>query len=462
MTYDMWQQFLHLIGQECGSRVVETWFKAITLHSWDAQTKIVYLEAPNAFVKEWVQKKYLSVMQLHIGRLLHADNPRIVFIENTASNSTDVVKTVPELPTKIVPARVAPLSNYVDKGRRNYQVNKNHLFETFVVGPSNSLAYAAAHAVTERPGKLYNPLFIYGESGLGKTHLLHAIGNAIKTRNKNAVVLYQTADRFVTEFINAIRFDKVHQFKEKYHLIDVLLIDDIQFISNKEQTQEAFFHIFNSLYEAHKQIVFSSDTFPLDMNGVAERLQSRLASGLVTDIHIPSFETKMAIIKKKAIIHGQEFSDEVAHFIASHVVSNVRELEGALLRVTAFASLMQQNVSLDLAQKVLKRSKAPAIAKPVGIEAIVRVVCNHYSCTFEDLKSKSRNQEITHARHVTMFLIKQVTGKSLRAIGEFLGGRDHSTIINGLDRVAKNMADSTNFKSLIEQMELDVRNNVGG
>jgi len=467
MACDMWQQFLHLIHEECGSRVVETWFKAITLHSWDAAAKTIFLEAPNAFVRDWVIKHYLPLIQVHMGRLLHVEMPRISFLELAQSTTNMPVAQLTDMTTKIVPARVVPAGTRSDKTPvirrstvdRSYQVNSQYVFETFVVGPSNSLAYAAAHAVTERPGILYNPLFIYGDSGLGKTHLLHAIGNGIKANNKDAVVLYQTADRFVTEFINAIRFNKVHKFKEKYQRIDILLIDDIQFISNKEQTQEAFFHIFNSLYEAHKQLVFSSDTFPQDMRGVAERLQSRLASGLVTDIHLPSFETKIAIIKKKAVAHGQEFSDDVAHYIALQVVSNVRELEGMLVRVMAFASLTQQKISLELAQKVLHR--VTSVVKPTRVhnelDSVVRVVAAHYLCTPDDLYAKSRNQGYVQARHVAMFLIKHLTGKSLRAIGDFLGGRDHSTVVHGVEKVAHEMAAHHSFRMRIEQLEREIR-----
>lgn len=458
MMGDVWQQFLHLIHQECGSRVVETWFKAISLHTWDVTTKTVYLEAPNSFVQEWVQKHYLSLMQTHMGRLLHVEIPRIAFVK--PSSAGELVKQ--EQTNQIVPARVVSSKMQVGRAAQNKRstyINQDHLFETFVVGPNNSLAYAAAYAVTERLGRLYNPLFIYGGSGLGKTHLLNAIANEIKAKNKEAVILYQTADRFVTEFINAIRFNKVHKFKEKYQLIDVLLIDDIQFIAHKDQTQEAFFHIFNMLYELHKQIVFSSDTSPMNLQGVAERLQSRFVSGLVTDIGMPSIETKMAIIKKKAAAQGHEFSDEIAHHIASTIVSSIRELEGALIRIFACSSLMQQKITLEFVQKIIKQTGKKIIKQPShGFDHVLQTVSTHYACCPDDLRSKNRNKEIAQARQVAMFFLKQFTGKSLRTIGQFLGGRDHSTVLHGLEKIEEQIKKSVTFKNKMNQIEHEISN----
>jgi chromosomal replication initiator protein len=473
MMSDIWQQFLHLIREECGSRVVETWFKAITFCSWDAALKTVFLQAPNTFVKEWVVKNYLSLIQLHLGRLLHVDMPRIMFehiIPATVLPSMNTsVAVVAADTTKIVPARVLPFNNRLNRvalkeqhDGYSYHIDPQYQFENFIVGPSNSLAYAAAHAVAESPGTLYNPLFIYSESGLGKSHLLRAIGNAVRQRSKDAVVLYQSADRFVTEFINAIRFKKVHKFKEKYHHIDILLIDDIHFISNKEQTQEAFFHIFNSLYDARKQIVFSSDTFPQNMQGIAERLQSRLTAGLVTDMHAPSVETKIAIVKQKALAQGHEINDDVAYYIAVQVVANVRELEGTLVRVIAFASLTQQRVSLELARQVLNRGQSTPqeAVKNNELDGVLRIVASNYLCKPDDLYTKSRSQEHVQARHVAMFLIKQLTGKSLRAIGDFLGGRDHSTVVHAVDKVTHEMKLQPQFRLRVEQIEKEIRSKV--
>jgi chromosomal replication initiator protein len=462
----VWNEFLNIIREEAGSRVVETWFKVINFDRWDAQDNVVYLVAPNSFVRNWVKKHYMSMMRLHLGRLLHVEGPRIEFRslvdpseqEATFTASTSTTLSATETPTKltVIPASVVRTeNNLVNLERRKIgNINKNYRFDNFIIGPSNSLAYAAAHAVTEQPGQRYNPLFIYGKSGLGKTHLMHAIGNEIKSRYKEAVVLYQTADRFVTEFISAIRFNKVHKFQAKYHAVDVLLIDDMQFISNKEHTQEAFFHIFNALYEAHKQIIFSSDVFPHDIKGIAERLRSRLSSGLVTDIREPSLETKIAILKKKASTNQEDLSDDVALFIAEQGFSNIRELEGALIRVMAFASLTKQPVSLDIAKKVLYRTPPPPTDKKlIDFSVIIRAISKHYTYTLDDLRAKDRSKEVAQVRHLAMYFMKKLTDKSLRDIGAFLGGRDHSTVMHGLQKIENQIEQDKQLEAAMRQIE---------
>jgi len=457
---EIWEDFLKIAKEEAGSRVVDTWFKAVTLYQWDAINKIVYLLAPNAFVKDWISTNYTELIQVHLSRLLNVDSLKVVFFDggkkskSAKTTSSDTEEHI----TTLVPAKLdRPKKQLVKKNpyRKKCHVNINYHFDNFVAGPSNSLAKAAAQAITEKPGILYNPLFIYGGSGLGKTHLLHAVGNSIKNKNKNMSVLYQTADRFVNEFINAIRFDKIHKFQMKYQNIDVLLIDDIQFISNKEQTQEAFFHIFNVLYDSHKQIVFSSDTFPSNISGLAERLRSRLSCGLVTDIHTPSLETKVAILKKKAKLNHQELPDEIAYFIASSVDSNIRELEGALIRVTAFASLTGQPLSIDLARKVLCRSYTSK-KKKIDFERVAKYICKYYNFDLSELRSKKRKKELSFARQVAMFLMKKFTNKSLRDIGAFLGGRDHSTVVYAIEKIEKRAAKNNDFTMQLKKMEKDI------
>jgi chromosomal replication initiator protein len=459
-TTAIWEQFLNIIREEAGSRVVETWFKAVSLQNWDSVHQIAYVEAPNAFVTEWLQGNYMSLMQLHLGRLLNVKTPKIIL-----NNAREKIKSGQLVndeghnaqETTIIPAIYASPSSSRNalalKSKVCGHINKNYSFDTFIVGPNNSLAHAAAYAITERPGSLYNPLFIYGGSGLGKTHLLHAIGNRIKEQYKKFIILYQTTDRFVNEFINAIRFDKMHAFQAKYRNIDVLLIDDVQFISDKEQTQEAFFHIFNAMYEAQKQIVLSSDSFPQDINGLAERLRSRLGWGLVTDIHIPSLETKIAILKKKAEQSETSLDDDVAHFIASHVESNIRELEGAFIRVTAFSMLTKQPVNMELAQKVLIRSHVRE--NNVSFNCIANVVCNKYPYTVDALRSKSRNKELSFARHIAMFLMKQLTDKSLRDIGIFFK-RDHATVLHGLDKIHRYIENHPAFQHTLQDLEREI------
>jgi len=547
-----WNNLLIIIKEEAGSRIVETWLKAVVLEQWDPVEKKAFLRAPNIFVRDWIQKNCIDLLQTHLGRLLNVEKPKIIIVDgpqrerhvspsDVASYESDQDNTIFDKPTKQTLSgqtlsgqtnsgsysrsyssgakrpyttgvksqsygpSVQPLPLYsatsnnnkddeheknqtlnrssgptgsfmpatVQHGHRsvmrpiknnNYEaatkytafLNKNHTFESFVVGPSNSLAYAAVKAVAEKPGKLYNPLFIYGDSGLGKTHLLHAVGNEIKLRNPEAAILYQTADRFVNEFINAIRFDKIHAFQAKYREIDVLLIDDIQFISNKGQTQEAFFHIFNALYEAHKQIVFTSDVFPQDIKGLEQRLRSRLSSGLVTDVHKPSVETKIAILRKKASLTcDQTIDDEVINFIASRVISNIRSLEGALIRVIAFASLTQQKITLELAKKVLVREQEQTVA-PIDEDKIVTCLRKYYPYTFEDLCSKSRNKDIVVARQVCMYLFKKKTNKSLRDIGVLMGNRDHSTVMHAIEKIEDYAQKNADFNARLRHMEQEL------
>lgn len=462
MVNGIWHEFLKIAQQEVGSQMVETWLKAVSLQRWDARTKTVHLAAPNSFVKEWLRINYASLFEHHLCRLLNVDQVKIVFSETSAVEkppedaelkSPDVSEMV-YTPAKLVPRaqEKTGVSRRVE-GRTLGHINTNYKFETFVVGASNHLAYNAAYAVTEKPGSMYNPLFMYGGSGLGKTHLLHAIGNEIKTKNKRAVILYQTADRFVNEFINAIRFDKVHQFQSKYKDVDVLLIDDVQFIANKDQTQEAFFHIFNTLYDAHKQIVFSSDTYPQNLNGIAERLRSRLEWGLVADIQLPDLATKMEILKKKAALNSFALQDDVAQFLASRVVANVRALEGSLVHIMAVASLTNQAVTVDLARKILARTNVSSSPAVLDLDHIVKHVCDHYALTVTDLRSNNRAKQLALARQVAMYLMKKMTGKSLNEIGFFLGRKDHSTVIHAIEKIQTIIKKSPDFSAHLVRLE---------
>lgn len=460
MLTDVWQNFLSIVRQEAGSRIVETWLKAVKITHWNSEEKIIIIEAPNTFVKEWISSKYQQLFQTHLARLLHVDTLKVTFISQTEqAHHEDHNKNAVSmfsLPKKvIIPGKVK--NALIHKTRKNYgYLNPNYTFDTFVVGPSNSLAYAAACSIVENPGDQYNPFFLYGGSGLGKTHLLHAIGNAIQKRDSKAVVFYQTTDRFINEFISSIRFNKIHLFQQRYRMIDILLLDDIQFISNKEQTQEAFFHIFNSLYDARKQIIFSSDLFPREIKGLEERLCSRLEWGLVADIHKPHLETKIAILKRKAQVHNEELSDEVAEFIAQQAVSNVRELEGSLVRVLAFSSLTKQPLSVDLVRKVLHREPDEKKKEKINFDRIASCVCKHYSYRLSDLRSNSRAKDLSFARQLTMYLMKKMTQRSLREIGGFLGRKDHSTVIHAFDRVQENVEKDNELRLTIRRIEEEI------
>jgi chromosomal replication initiator protein len=457
---NIWQEFLKIVNEEVGSRVVETWFKAVTLEQWDTQKKTAYLKAPNSFTREWITTNYQQLLQHHLGRLLNEMAVSIVFLDEVKADiqimpAVSIVPShnlLPPTPLALQSKKlVSPIKN---PALAKSSVNHGYQFDTFVVGPNNSLAYSAAEAAAKKPGMLYNPLFIYGDSGLGKTHLLHAIGNYIKASNSKARILYQSADRFVNEFINAIRFDKMGAFEAKYKDVDVLLIDDIQFISNKEQTQEAFFHVFNALYEARKQIVFSSDSLPRDIAGLADRLRSRLDGGLVTDVQPPTLETKIAILKKKADLHKEQVADDVAHFIASLGSSNVRELEGLLIRVLAFASLTHQPVSLELAQKVLAHSpKEQQKEQTMDLHYIASKVAHHYKYTIGELRSTKRHKGITQARHVAMYLMKKLTHNSLADIGAFWRRKDHSTVIHALEKIEHHKNNDRAFDTELKDLE---------
>lgn len=458
MLSAIWNQFLTIVRQEVGSQVVETWLKAVSLHQWDSLQKTAYLIAPNNFVKEWVKNHYHHLLEVHLGRLFNVEHPKIVILEATSRSKPEPSKQVSIIPAHAIYDKNTNSKSLIRVNHHKFKshLNKNYSFDTFVKGPNNQMAYAAALAITQKLGKLYNPLFIYGCSGLGKTHLLHAIAHEVKSKYEGIEILYQSADRFVNEFINAIRFDKIHRFQAKYKNIDLFLVDDIQCISNKEQTQEAFFHIFNAMYDAHKQIVFSSDAYPADIDGLAERLRSRLSWGLVADIQVPTIETKIAIIKRKAELHQQDISDEVATFIASQHIANVRELEGALVRVLASASLMKQPVSLDVAKKVLYRNERKVEKQVINFERIMKVIQKKYSYNLTDLRSKNRSKQLALARHVAMYLMKRHTDKSLHEIALYLARHDHSTVIHAFKQIQQKLMHDEDFSRSIQHMEQEL------
>lgn len=463
----IWRDFLVIAREEVGSRVVETWLKAVTLSRWDQPTGTVYIEAPNIFVKEWIYNNYKSLLSLHLGRLFNYEQPKILFFtKNDQHGSSEKVNLVVD-EKEITIGHMLPAKrthqNSLSKGLarairpasslQSLKLNTQYTFDTYVVGPNNSLAYAAAQAVAENPGKLYNPLYIYGNSGLGKTHLMQSIGNSLQQKNPHALILYQTADRFVNEFINAIRCNKFQFFQQKYRELDCLLIDDIQFISQKEQTQEAFFHIFNALHENGKQIVFSSDVFPRTIKGLAERLRSRLEWGLVADIHVPQLETKIAILQKKASYHAVTLENNIAECIARSCNGNVRELEGALIRILAYCSLTKSEISLDIVKKLLGNQIVPEQIHTITCEKVAQEVCKHYFYTMTDLRSERREKDIALARQVAMYLMKKLTDKSLREIGIFLRRRNHSTVIYALEKIEQSLEKDTTLKDILITLE---------
>jgi len=513
----IWDEFLKILKEEAGSQIVETWFKAVTFEEWDPGTHTVILRAPNQFIRTWIQDHYAELLKKHLARLLYADNIQLMIIGaqqekpnertiipasvvqknsfghaqqnitqqqnnnnhnnytgNTYRHTQEPYNTSTFTPTS---TSLSPSHNQTGypgsqttshdghnklrviekktKERTTCNLNENYRFDNFIAGPSNSLAHAAAYAICENVGRVYNPLFIYGGTGLGKTHLLHAIGNEVKRQHPSLVVRYETSDHFINDFINCIRFDRSQQFRSKYQKIDVLLFDDIQFLSNKEQTQETFFHVFNVLHEQQKQIVLSSDTFPKEITGLQSRLKSRMEWGLVADIQTPDLETKIAILKKKSELHGVPLADDVAEFIASRVLSNIRELEGALIRVSAFSALTNQTITLDLARRVLLnlQEKRP---EGVSLDNILKIVCKNFSISITDIKSKSRQKDISSVRQVALFLMKKTTFCSLQAIGSFVGGRDHSTVIHAITKIEHLINNDSSFAQKIKAIEQEI------
>ena len=460
----VWQDFLKIMQEEVGVRVIETWIKAVSLARFDATSSKIYIAAPNLFVKNWVETHYKHLFSMHLMRLLHVNTLTVVFCVGSCVAEPDVLHQ--EVSTKIVPAVVAD-----GKKKQKYQLvkklpgtysdssiaklNPAYTFDTFVVGDNNSFAYASSRAVVQKLGKLYNPLLLYGSSGLGKTHLLHAMGNEILLQHPNTEILYQTTDKFIGEFIAAIRFDHIAKFQAKYKKIDVLLLDDIQFMVNKEQTQEAFFHIFNMFYESNKQIILSSDTLPRNLGGLVERLKSRLEWGLVADVQVPMFETKIAILKRKAEMQREYLPDEVALFLAQQTVKNVRELEGMLIRVLAYASLTKEVLCVNLVKKIFGQElqQPNKVAKTIDFDGIMAQIQKHFAYTRSDLRSKDRSKGVSHARQVAMYLMKKYTGKSLREIGEYLDRKDHTTITHAIGRIKILTESDAQFAAQLNHIE---------
>ncbi len=463
----LWQEFLKIIHESVGSRVVETWFKAVVFVRWDSFEKKVYLQAPNAFVRDWIATHYKALVEQHLARLLNETSVVIYFVESQEQPSMVVhkqsdgqtvmkatEKTVMYQPARALTPQVSKTALLSTPTKQKQALNASYVFDSFVMGPSNELAFAAAHAVTEKLGMLYNPLFIYADAGLGKTHLLHAIGNQIRERNKRANVVYLSADRFVHEFISAIRFDKVMQFEAKYRDIDVLLVDDIQLIAHKEQTQEAFFHIFNAIHQARKQIVFTCDSMPRDIAGLAARMRTRLEWGLIVHIDIPTVETKAAILHRKAEAQGETLPEDVGYALASYQFASIRELEGALIRVLAYAALVKEPLTVPLVYKVLEAEKrTPTHERGSDLLDIAECVSSFLGCTLDQLRSTRREKEVTFARHVAMYCMKKFTNRSLKEIGGFLQRKDHTTVLHACDKIQIHRKENNEFAHSLDKLE---------
>jgi chromosomal replication initiator protein len=418
---NLWDKFLERVKSRVSINTFNTWFQPTRLNRLDAD--VVYVQIPTTVFRQVLTRTYGEIVKA----VFHELGVPAMRVQYVCTEEEPVAAVA-------VTATASTKQSKLDFESSDHQLNTRYTFDSFVVGKSNEFAHAASRAVAEQPSKAYNPLFLYGGVGMGKTHLMHAIGHTIKQRNPAARLSYVSAEKFTIEVINSLRFDKMFSFRERFHTVDVLLVDDIQFIAGKERTQEEFFHTFNALYEQHKQIVISSDCLPKDINSIEERLRSRFEWGLIADIQPPDLETKIAILQKKAENDRFVLPDDVAEYIARAIKSNVRELEGALTRLMAYASLTGAAVSLATAQQVLRNIIASQ-EKRVTIEVIQKRVSEHFNLREQDLKVRSNTRAIAFPRQVAMYIVKQLTTASLPEIGRQFGGKHHTTVLHSINKI---------------------------
>ena len=456
----LWNKILAVLKDEVNPQIFNSWFG--NLVPADLDEAGLLLEAPHSFIKDWVEENYISTListaQAITGEQLSV---RIQVNEALAPPSDNAQQT--PAPTVAAPSpQPAPPAPTPPQVNNHSTLNPKYTFDTFVVGSSNQFAHAATLAVAEQPARSYNPLFIYGGVGLGKTHLMHAIGHLAKERNPDVRLCYLSSEQFMNELINSLRFDRMPQFREKYRNMDILLVDDIQFIAGKERTQEEFFHTFNSLFDSHKQIVVSSDKFPREIPDLEERLRSRFEWGLIADIQAPDLETKIAILEKKADISGITLPQGVALFLAENTGSNIRELEGYLQRVTAFAAFAKtKTISMELVQEALKNLLEQK-KRAITVEEIQKNIAAFYSTKVSDMKSKKKNKAFIKPRHTAMFLTRQLTNLSLPEIGRHFGGRDHSTVLHAIQKIDNMAKSNQDFQDTLDRLIKELEGNNHG
>ncbi len=432
---NIWNKTLDILKNEITEVSYNTWIKSIEpkkLHG-----NILILEIPNEFNKNILENRYISILEnslkqvcgreITIEFIITGENGEYDFNDNNI--------------------------NFVNKAR----LNPKYTFSEFVIGNSNRFAHAAALAVAEAPAQAYNPLFIYGGVGLGKTHLMHAIGNFINQNNKQTKIVYVTSEKFTNELINSIRDNKNESFRNKYRTVDVLLVDDIQFIAGKEKTQEEFFHTFNALHEANKQIILSSDRPPKEIPTLEDRLRSRFEWGLISDIQPPDYETRIAILRKKAERESTEIDNQIHEFIAKNIKSNIRELEGALTKVIAFANLSKSDITMELAAEALKDIVKTTKPQQLNYDTIKKVVAHYYNVKVSELNSKKRTRAITYPRQIAMYLCRELTDMSLPKIGEVFGGRDHTTVMHACDKINNDLKENENLAEQISQLTEQIK-----
>ncbi|MDA8442522.1 MAG: chromosomal replication initiator protein DnaA [Peptococcaceae bacterium] len=434
----IWQKILDVLETQLTKPSFETWLKATQLI--DLNDNFAIICVANEFAKDWLESRYLNSIKATFSNVIKSDiqikfiTPE--YVDNYSGSVPQMVKISEKILDDINPT----------------QLNPKYTFDTFVIGNGNRFAHAASLAVAEAPAKAYNPLFIYGGVGLGKTHLMHAIGHYVLEQKPHARVLYVSSEKFTNELINSIRDDKTVDFRNRYRNIDVLLVDDIQFLAGKERTQEEFFHTFNALHEANKQLIISSDRPPKEIPTLEDRLRSRFEWGLITDIQPPDLETRIAILRKKAKLENLQVPNEVMVYIADKIQSNIRELEGALIRVVAYSSLTSNDFSIELAIEALKDILPSSRPKQITIKLIQQIVADYFSLPISDFKAKKRTKAVAFPRQIAMYLSRQLTDCSLPKIGEEFGGRDHTTVIHAHEKILNEIKNDPTFEHTLSEL----------
>ena len=468
---NIWNNVLESVEKRLNRQIFDAWFRPIQFEGFDEEAQVLHLRASRVN-KDWVHTYYSEVIaqtlkELNIANckldwvieenklpenFLDEDEDAEFFFEKQKTNGNTIgfnnflENSVPPNPVKNT------TTNFVDIEPIENSLNPKYKFGSFVVGACNQFAHAASLAVAEAPGKTYNPMFIYGGVGLGKTHLMHAMGHAIKEQNRHLRVAYISAEKFMNQLINAIRYDKTQTFRDKYRSIDVLLMDDVQFMAGKERTQEEFFHTFNALHNDQKQIVITSDCPPREIPTLEERLHSRFEWGLIADIEPPDLETKVAILKRKADLDGVTLPDEVAFFIAGKVKSNIRELEGSLVRLVAISSLRGVPISKMLAQDAIRNLVDSDQPEGITMDRIAKLVSSQYKLTVEELKSKNNSRQIAVPRQVAMYLCKRLTKHSFPEIGREYGGKHHTTVMHSVEKIDALIKEDRNFHRVVSDL----------
>lgn len=448
----LWNEVLERLKLQLSRPTFETWIK--TASALELTDNCLVIQTPNPFARNWLQKYYIKT----ITEVVQAILGKSIEIQLIAAEGDNVYGGIQTQLSPAIAVTPPSVSSFERHRFRKTDLNPKYVFSRFVVGSNNRMAHAASLAVAEAPGREFNPLFLCGGVGLGKTHLMQAIAHFILDHKPNHKVVYVSSETFTNELINAIRDDNTVKFRDKYRNIDILLVDDIQFLADKERTQEEFFHTFNSLHEANKQLIISSDRPPKEIPTLEERLRSRFEWGLITDIQKPDLETRIAILRKKADLEDLEIPNEVIIYIANKIQSNIRELEGALVKVIAYSSLVNKEIDMDLAQEALKDLVTKnQESKEITIDLIKKVVANYYNIKLENMISKKRTQKIAFPRQIAMYLARELTDSSLPQIGEEFGGRDHTTVIHSYKKIEKKYEEERDFRNTIKNIKEKIK-----